>query len=74
MGLGFSGVSQIQARLVDPLYRRLKEKNGGKAEPEFRLPFMIPASINIPAGLIIYGWSAQVFEPRQIISLGLIGQ
>lgn len=34
---GLSVASQINARLLDIVYRRLKAKNGGVGEPEFRL-------------------------------------
>jgi hypothetical protein len=37
LGVGLTGVAQINARLLDPIYVYLKEKNGGVGRPEFRL-------------------------------------
>lgn len=59
MGLGFFLGTQITAPLNDMLYRRLKHKNNGIGRPEFRVPIMVPASLLVPTGLFLYGWSAQ---------------
>ncbi|KAK7422982.1 hypothetical protein QQX98_001272 [Neonectria punicea] len=45
--------------LVDRIYRRLKENNGGVGRPEFRVPAMFLGSILVPIGLLWYGWSVQ---------------
>ena len=37
LGLGLTGVSQINAQLIDRLYKYLSAKNGGVGKPEFRL-------------------------------------
>ena len=37
LGIGLTGFSQINARLMDPIYKRLKKRNGGVGKPEFRL-------------------------------------
>ena len=34
LGVGLTGASQINARLLDYLYRTLKERNGGAGKPE----------------------------------------
>ncbi|OJK00483.1 hypothetical protein ASPACDRAFT_1880798 [Aspergillus aculeatus ATCC 16872] len=48
-----------------------------KRNPEFRLPLMIPASLLIPAGLIVYGWTAEAHThwifPDLGIALPLMG-
>jgi hypothetical protein len=59
MGLGFFIGTQTCAPLNDAIYRRLKKRNGGVGQPEFRVPMMIPASFLVPIGLFWYGWSAQ---------------
>ena len=59
LGLGFFIGAQTAARLNDMIYRHLKEKRGGVGKPEFRAPLMLPASLLVPTGLFIYGWSAQ---------------
>jgi hypothetical protein len=37
LGVGVTGASQINARLMDYIFRRLKEKNGGDGRPEYRI-------------------------------------
>ncbi|THH18799.1 hypothetical protein EW146_g2225 [Bondarzewia mesenterica] len=59
LGIGLSGTSQLNARMLDRIYIYLKEKKGGAGRPEYRLPSMVPATILLPVGLLIAGWSAQ---------------
>jgi len=59
IGVGmFLGIG-IFGKLSDPLIQKLAARNNGVLEPEFRIPPMIPAALIIPAGLFIYGWTAQ---------------
>ena len=37
LGLGLTGVSQINAQLIDVIYKYLRAKNGGVGKPEYRL-------------------------------------
>ena len=37
LGLGLTGASQINARMLDRIYIHFKNKNNGVGEPEFRL-------------------------------------
>lgn len=41
LAIGYFFGAQITARFNDWLYRRLKQRNGGKGKPEFRIPVMI---------------------------------
>ncbi|KIY70200.1 MFS polyamine transporter [Cylindrobasidium torrendii FP15055 ss-10] len=59
LGIGITGASQLNARIMDRIYIYLKNKNGGQGEPEFRVPAMVPASVLLPAGLFIAGWCAE---------------
>lgn len=59
LGLGFFLGSQISARLIDLIYRKLKARNGGVGAPEFRTPLLFIGALAIPIGLFIYGWTAQ---------------
>ncbi|PYI03436.1 MFS general substrate transporter [Aspergillus sclerotiicarbonarius CBS 121057] len=59
LGLGFWLGSQICAPLNDRIYRRLKARNNGVGQPEFRVPLLYIGALFIPAGLFIYGWTAQ---------------
>lgn len=53
---------------------RSKSKNG-EMKPEYRLPLMTPGAFLIPAGLFIYGWTAekQVFWLVPILGTSLVG-
>jgi MFS family permease len=44
-------------RFLDRIYIALGKSNGGTAHPEFRLPFMIAASIVFPFIVALYGWA-----------------
>ncbi|KAJ5101388.1 hypothetical protein NUU61_003610 [Penicillium alfredii] len=59
LGVGFWLGSQICAPLNDRIYRRLKAKNNNTGRPEFRVPLLFVAALLLPAGLFIYGWTAQ---------------
>ncbi|KAF8480551.1 MFS polyamine transporter [Gautieria morchelliformis] len=59
LGIGLTGASQINARLIDCFYKHFKEKNGGVGKPEFRLPSMFAGVFFLPIGLLIFGWTAQ---------------
>ncbi|KDQ61903.1 hypothetical protein JAAARDRAFT_123222 [Jaapia argillacea MUCL 33604] len=59
LGIGLTGASQINARLMDRIYAYYTRKNGGKGRPEYRLPSMVPGTIMLPIGLLITGWSAR---------------
>ena len=45
LGVGLTGASQINARLLDYIYRKLKERNGGAGKPEYRLRKSLHASL-----------------------------
>ncbi|KAI0051540.1 MFS polyamine transporter [Auriscalpium vulgare] len=59
LGVGLTGASQTNARVMDKIYRHFKNKNGGVGRPEFRLPSVVPGTILLPVGLLITGWTAQ---------------
>lgn len=75
LGIGLTGCSQINARMLDLIYRKLKDRNGGVGRPEFRLPSMVPGTFFLPIGLIILGWTAQnkVFWLVPDIGIAFIG-
>lgn len=60
LGVGFFLGAQMCAPLQDRIYARLKRRYGVTVgRPEFRIPMMAPGAILMPAGLVIYGWTAQ---------------
>ncbi|KAA1478671.1 MFS polyamine transporter [Dentipellis sp. KUC8613] len=75
LGVGLTGASQANARLLDRIYKHLKEKNGGVGKPEFRLPSMFPATVFLPVGLLITGWTARrsVFWIVPDIGIAFVG-
>ncbi|KAG8689113.1 hypothetical protein FRC09_012575 [Ceratobasidium sp. 395] len=59
MGAGFTLGAQIGSRLLDRIYKHLKKQNNNVATPEMRLPLLAIGSFLLPAGLLMYGWTAQ---------------
>ncbi|KAF8596151.1 MFS general substrate transporter [Ceratobasidium sp. AG-I] len=59
MGAGFTLGAQVGSRVLDRIYRRLKKRNNGVATPEMRLPLLAIGSFLLPAGLLMYGWTAE---------------
>lgn len=62
LGLGFFLGAQVCAPLQDRIYAALKRRyvpDGGPGRPEFRVPMMIPGSMLVPIGLLIYSWCAE---------------
>ncbi|RYP82075.1 hypothetical protein DL770_005697 [Monosporascus sp. CRB-9-2] len=60
LAIGYILGTQICTRLIDVVYKRLKETRGkGTGQPEYRLPLLLPGALMVPIGLFWYGWSAQ---------------
>lgn len=49
----------IQWWAIDAIWAWLKARNGGLTKPENRVPLMIPGSLLIPIGLLVYGWAVE---------------
>ncbi|KAA1478673.1 MFS polyamine transporter [Dentipellis sp. KUC8613] len=75
LGLGLFTGAQIGARVLDRSYKYFTAKNGGVARPEYRLPQMMPATLILPAGLLLAGWTAQnhVFWFAPDVGIYLVG-
>ncbi|KAJ7867802.1 multidrug resistance protein 4 [Mycena leptocephala] len=58
LGMGFVLATAFTAKWANQIYLHLAKKNGGKAEPEMRIPAVILGSLFVPVGLFWYGWSA----------------
>lgn len=61
LGLGIGQVIGLFmfASTSDKQLKKRAAQNGGVMKPEFRLPFLLHTSLFTPAGLILYGWSAE---------------
>ncbi|KAG2157948.1 MFS polyamine transporter [Suillus bovinus] len=75
LGIGLSAASQLNARTMDKVYIYLKNKHGGVAKPEFRLPAMVPGSLLLPIGCFIVGWTSEAQIPwiAPDIGIALVG-
>lgn len=77
IGIGVGSVIGlfIAGGLSDPIVRSLTKKNGGDPKPEYRLHIMIMASLFVPAGLFLYGWTAEKKEHwiLPILGTGFLG-
>lgn len=56
MLLGFISSVAISGRVMDKLYQRLTK---GGVFPEARIPYLAISGTALPAGLLLYGWTAQ---------------
>jgi hypothetical protein len=62
LGLGSLLGSQVCALLNDRIYIHLKARNNNVGRPEFRVPLLSVSALFVPAGLFIYGWTAQTHQ------------
>ncbi|KAH6870425.1 major facilitator superfamily domain-containing protein [Alternaria rosae] len=62
---------QLGGRIMDWSYRKQAKRTGGKGVPEFRIPYMVPGMIIMPAGLFWYGWSAERTLHWVIVDFGV---
>ncbi|ESZ92119.1 hypothetical protein SBOR_7498 [Sclerotinia borealis F-4128] len=60
LGCGIAIGLFISGKVSDPIFKMLTEKNGGVAEPEYRLPTLMLTSPLIAVAFFIYGWTAQL--------------
>ncbi|KAI1373221.1 putative florfenicol exporter [Hypoxylon crocopeplum] len=72
--IGFCITAQVGGRIMDIIYKRLRNrpKYKGEGRPEFRVPYMVPGVLFIPAGLFWYGWSAEYRITWVMVDLGAI--
>ena len=57
IGLFFCGIASD--RILEAKSEPTPDSPSGVMKPEYRLPPLLPGSVFIPAGLFIYGWTAQ---------------
>jgi len=69
-GIGFFLGLFLIGGSADRIFRRLKEKNNGVAKPEYRLPPLLFGAWFVPAGLFLYGWTAQYHIQWAVPMLG----
>ncbi|THC91030.1 hypothetical protein EYZ11_009512 [Aspergillus tanneri] len=62
--------AQVGARVTDKLWAYLKRRAGGQTAPEYRVPLLLPGLFFIPAGLFLYGWSAERVLPWIAVDIG----
>ncbi|KAK7189980.1 major facilitator superfamily transporter [Paraphaeosphaeria sporulosa] len=61
----------IQWWAMDAIWARLKASNGGVARPENRVPLMIPGTLLLPIGLLMYGWAAEKRAHWAVVDVGV---
>ncbi|KAI0333400.1 MFS polyamine transporter [Cubamyces sp. BRFM 1775] len=72
LGIGLSGMSQVNAHYMDIIYKRLCARFGGEGKPEYRLPAIIPGSILLPIGLFLTGWTARADIHWIVPDIGIV--
>jgi multidrug resistance protein len=58
LAAGYVLGTQTTAYLDDWLYKRVKARYNMDDVPELHLPAMVPGTVMLPVGLLIYGWCA----------------
>jgi len=60
---------------LDRIYVKLKDANGGKGQPEYRLPLVIVGAFTLPLTFAAYGWIAELrlALPLLLVSVGAMG-
>lgn len=56
--LGLFAIGAVSDRIVKSKSKPTPESPSGRMEPEYRLPPLVVGAFFIPAGLFLYGWSA----------------
>lgn len=56
---------------MDAIWARLKARNGGITKPEYRIPLMVPGSLLVPIGILLYGWSVEKHVHWIVPDLGM---
>lgn len=59
LGCGIAIGLFISGKVSDPIFKNLTAKNGGVAEPEYRLPTLMLTSPLIAIAFFVYGWTAE---------------
>jgi MFS family permease len=66
VGLTFLGIGVgsmlglvIFGLVSDLIVKRMSKRGKGEMKPEYRLPPLIPGSLLVPMGLLLYGWTAE---------------
>ncbi len=59
IALGSIIATIVGGPITDHVWQYLKTKNDGRVVPEYRIPMMIPGSLLMPIGLVMYGWCAK---------------
>jgi MFS family permease len=72
IAIGSTACGQIGGRIMDRIYRTLSKEAGSKGLPEFRIPYMLPGIIIMPAGLFWYGWSAERKLHWMMVDVGVV--
>jgi hypothetical protein len=57
---------------MDAIWAKLKARNGGVARPENRVPLMVPGTLLLPVGLLMYGWAAENRVHWAVVDVGKI--
>lgn len=70
--IGFLITGQIGGRMVDVIYRRLREKHGGVGKPEYKLPLLVVTGVLMPFGLLLYGWPLQYHVHWIVPDIGIV--
>ncbi|KAB8292511.1 hypothetical protein EYC80_008221 [Monilinia laxa] len=70
LGCGIGIGLFTSGKASDPLFQKLTKRNGGIAEPEYRLPALMATSPLIAIAFFVYGWTAELKIPWIVPIIG----
>ncbi|WFD41448.1 hypothetical protein MPSI1_000075 [Malassezia psittaci] len=71
LGVGMIIFGQIQGMMIDVVYKYMRKRNGGSAQPEYKLPMLMVTVFLAPSALLLFGWTAQYQKPWIAPDIGL---
>ncbi|KAF2449867.1 MFS general substrate transporter [Karstenula rhodostoma CBS 690.94] len=71
VAIGATINGQCGSWLMDRIYSVLKRRNKGVGQPEFRVPYLVPGLVLMPAGLVWYGWAAHHVLSWAMVDFGV---
>ncbi|ROW17581.1 hypothetical protein VPNG_00758 [Cytospora leucostoma] len=73
ISVGTTIATQAGGPSMDYIFRRLKARSrDGSTTPEFRVPYLVPGVVLVPAGLFWYGWAAETGMHWAMVDAGVV--
>lgn len=72
ISVGTTVATQAGGPLMDYIFRKMKARSKDESTvPEFRVPYLVPGVLLVPAGLFWYGWAAETGMHWVMVDVGV---